>query len=57
MTHTNTAVQEKTAYIAIIQDFGDGTCKYGFYDASSNLILGTIGYTFEVKELPEFRNY
>lgn len=47
-------LQNDASHVAIIEEFEDGLCRYGFYDKNGELILRTIGKTREVKKNPKY---
>jgi hypothetical protein len=47
-------LQNDASYVAIIEDFDDGLCRYGSYNKNGELILKTIGKIREVKKNPKY---
>lgn len=54
LNSTSTSLEEAASYIAIIEEFDDGLCRYGFYSQNGELLLGTIGETSNVKKKPKY---
>lgn len=47
-------LQNNAVYVAIIEEFEDGLCRYGFYHENGELILRTIGEIRLVKKNPKY---
>ena len=54
LSYTSDSLEKATTYIAIIEEFDDGLCRYGFSSQNGELLLGTVGETEGVKKNPKY---